>query len=524
MREHLSSILLGFSIGCWLVACNSGASAPDDAGSTLSGGSPASTPDSAATDALVGPVTYQVSGVAQKGPFANGATVTVAECDDSLAPTGRTFATSIVDNTGSFALPNVQLVGKYMSLGADGFYFDEVANQLSVSRIALSALADATNRKTVNVNLLTHLEKPRITYLIGQGLSFAQAKLQAQREVLGIFGFTLSDAAPSESLDISRGTDDDAVLLAVSAILQGRRTPAELTELLSNIATDLRTDGTLNSRSLGSALMNEAYVLNLAAVRDHLEKRYSLMGITATIGNFEKYVKAFVSSGKYSLTDTIAYPDSGTHGANILSPTITSYGIGQEMSLLATLPRGTSLKIRFFGQGEALWGYWLGRTSCWTVTTYDSVLQQQEFTAAGGDAAQSCDLDLSTMAMANPLMGADARPGDPCIKIEYYENFELFGVGTPTKTRTICQSGVSSQNDGGVAKPVDLDAGAVPDALVPEVSKDPSIGGAADNPCLGGQSLCSGVCTSVSSDMQNCGACGKACVSPQICSTGACTL
>jgi hypothetical protein len=495
-------------------------------------------------------VTYAVNGVAQKGPFANGTTVTIAECDNSLALTGRTFMTSIVDNTGAFTLPSVQLVGKYMSLTADGFYFDEVANQLSASRIALTALADATDRRTVNVNLLTHLEQPRITYLLGQGIAFASAKLQAQREVLAVFGFAISDAAPSESLDIARGTEDDAILLAVSAILQGRRTPAELTELLSNIATDLRTDGVLNSTASGSMLMNAAVLLNLPAIRGNLVQRYDLMGVTAKLGDFEKYVQAFIASAKYPFTDNISYPATGSYGVNVLDPAVASYGAGDTMSLLATLPRGTSLKVHLSGQGGAMWAYTLGKTSCWTITTFDSSRQTQDYSVTSGTVAQTCDLQLSLLSLfsmsPNPV---DVGSGKPCIQMDYYENPDLWGSATPTRTKLVCQNaGVGGQPDAGaIASPPDAGTPIVDAATEPpratsdaQTSSVPDAGAAGEpgidahqdlassstpdggSGCLEGRLLCGGICTDVTNNLMNCGACGNFCSGGGTCSMGQC--
>jgi hypothetical protein len=398
------------------------------------------------------PTTYTVSGVAQKGPFGNGTNVTIAECDDSLVPTGRTFRTSIVDNSGSFSLPNVQLSGKYVRLMADGFYFDEVANQLSVSRIALNAVADVTNRPTVNVNLLTHLEQPRFEYLLTQGLSFADAKTQAQREVLAIFGFALSSPATSETLDIARGTDDDAVLLAMSVILQGRRTQGQLTELLSNIGTDLRTDGVLDSTESGSVLMNGAVLLNLATVRSNLVGRYATLGVTATIGDFEKYVQAFISSSKYQFTDVIVYPATGDRGLNFLDPARTTYpatnpNLGS-FSFRADLPPGTSLDVVVSTGGGADAGFagWnLGTQSCWEIGS--SAQGRGGFIMRTSANAQSCDLQF--------LAGG-------CVRVDYYENFELVGTATPTRTKVACTEAADngqSYVDGGTDAPAATDGG-----------------------------------------------------------------
>jgi len=53
---------------------------------------------------------------------------------------------------------------------------------------------------------------------------------------------TLDKIPDSELLDITKSGDNNAILLAVSLILQGFRSEAELTELLAAISNDIRTD------------------------------------------------------------------------------------------------------------------------------------------------------------------------------------------------------------------------------------------------------------------------------------------
>jgi hypothetical protein len=95
----------------------------------------------------------------------------------------------------------------------------------------------------------------------------------------------------SETLDISKSGDGNAVLLAISAILQSDRTEAQLTELLSNINTDIRTDGTLDSTTTKATLLSAMEYLKSrrSTIRSNIESRYSNLGISATIPAFESY-------------------------------------------------------------------------------------------------------------------------------------------------------------------------------------------------------------------------------------------
>ena len=249
-----------------------------------------------------------VSGYVQKGPFIQGTVITVWELDSSLVQTGRTFIGTIDDNTGTFnARGNV--VSPYVELSAVGYYFNEVSGSLSTAPLTLQALSDLNDNSSVNVNLMTHLEKKRVEYLIDAGSTFTTAKSQAQAEIMKIFNIENVSLGSSETLNISKSGDGNAVLLAISAILQSDKTEAELTELLSTINTDIRTDGTLDSTTTKATLVTAMEYLKTrhianTSIRTNIESRYSNLGVSATIPAFESYA--------YNLDTTAPTVDNST--------------------------------------------------------------------------------------------------------------------------------------------------------------------------------------------------------------------
>ena len=122
-------------------------------------------------------------------------------------------------------------------------------------------------------------------------MTLAAAKTQAQTEIMKIFNIENVTLGNSETLDISKSGDGNAVLLAISAILQSDKTEAELTELLSTINSDIRTDGTLDSTNTKATLVTAADYLKTrqSTIRTNIESRYSNLGISATIPAFESY-------------------------------------------------------------------------------------------------------------------------------------------------------------------------------------------------------------------------------------------
>jgi len=238
-----------------------------------------------------------LSGVVQKGPFINGTSVDISELDELLNQTGLNYSTKISNNYGAFELEDLTLTSQYIGLKGLGYYYNEVAGEISSSQLDLHALADITNRTTVNINLLTHLETPRVEYLIKQGKSFAEAKVQAQAEVLGIFGLGSQGISASEDLAINSSSEGNAKLLAISVILQGNRTVAEMSELLAHISNDIEEDGILDNIVHKAALYNSVTSTDLNPIAGNLENRFSELGISAEIPEYVQYLDSFRLSG-----------------------------------------------------------------------------------------------------------------------------------------------------------------------------------------------------------------------------------
>ena len=238
----------------------------------------------------------KLSGYIQKGPFINGTSIGIYELNSDLSQTGNVFNTQISNNHGYFEISNIEFSSQYVEFKADGYYFDEVRGKNSRSLFTLYALSDVTDISTINVNVLTHLEKGRIEYLIEHGLDFSQAKDSAQSEILKIFNIEKGDVAASESLDISVDNEDNAILLAISVILQGRRSVADLSELMANIKFDISEDGVIDNQSILANLLNSTQLLDIPSIRENLVNRYDNLGISASIPNFENYISTFLAN------------------------------------------------------------------------------------------------------------------------------------------------------------------------------------------------------------------------------------
>lgn len=390
-------------------------------------------------------------GLAQKGPFVNGTSVSLFELNESLVQTGKVYNTQITANNGIFELTDVALESKFVSFRADGFYFNEVIGKKSDSQITLYAISDITDKESVNINILSNLERSRVEYLISHGKSFSEAKKQAQKDVLKIFNIEKDDDSiqNSEEMDISKTGDSNAILLAISSILQGYRSDSELTELLSNISQDIKEDGILDSEILGSDLVKHAKYLVASRILTNLQNRYTEIGLNPDFPDFEKYIENFLNTTEFESNESIIlYPEEGSHGENLLYWNKTEYFSEQskQFSLSANLPKGVDLKIKITLVSGEPWRQY-GTISNWTLSDYDSNSKSQAFTSI--DSGNKCEIAIDMN-----------QPGN-IYRIDYYEA----GAEEPTHSKTVsftqinhCEGVVCEAldqcHDAGVCNPV----------------------------------------------------------------------
>lgn len=258
---------------------------------------------------------YNLSGKAQKGPFAPGANVTISELDENLSPTGRNFYTTIMDYEGNFQIPNVELASSYVELKVEGIHYNEyIGVTLSMSPITLYCIVDLSQSSHNNVNILTHLEKDRLIKYKHDGYSFSDAKRLAQKEVLKIFNLDNISIQNSENLDISNG-----ILLATSLIIQGSRDGSQLTTILTNIRNDLNDNGILNSTSMQTQLISQARFIYAKSISKNLINYYnSINNTTYVIPPFQNYIDSFIVNSSYLSIANFSFPEISQQGINLL--------------------------------------------------------------------------------------------------------------------------------------------------------------------------------------------------------------
>lgn len=377
---------------------------------------------------------FSFSGKVQKGPFVTGATITVNELNENLGQTGKSFTTSIATDDGSFSLSNLEMESDLALLSGNGFYFNEVLGQLSSSQITLQAIADLTDEETVNINVLTHITKSRIETLVGEGMSFADAKRQAEGEFQDFLGVTEHFNQGFEQMSIVSQGDFNAMLLAFSIILQRPSNniavvptlPAELTWLMTSLSTDFASDGAINDEALVDTLLYNISIQNQRYIRQRIQNYYSGLGQIVEIPDFESYIAMFQAAHQELVAEFI-YPDQaspapeiGPEGAvpNILVKDVTQFDGTHAYVVAAITPLWKSLKVKVTGNVRVD----AGLNNGWLISDY---------TNNGFTIEPQRQNELVSMLV---YLKSDSKDGSATI--EYYEDSD-----TPTFTKQITWTG-----------------------------------------------------------------------------------
>ena len=264
-----------------------------------------------------------ILGIVQNGPFIFGTSVILNEASEMnfyrANGIGHTASTCVQTNDGRYALESVSTNSNYVKISATGFHRNLVTGGTSASPVTFSALTKVANtsedagatapirlRSSVNVNILTQLEIPRIEQLAMNHIDFAEAKTQAEREVFAAFGIDTvqlyaqpyftdgrTDKPVAEDLDMFGNSEYSAALFAISAMVQGDRSEAEMMSLVNNLAEDIKGDGQWNDQNWKIKIADWVVGLDSAWKYNDIRNNVSSWGVAA-IPNFEKYMRGII--------------------------------------------------------------------------------------------------------------------------------------------------------------------------------------------------------------------------------------
>ena len=300
--------------------------------------------DSTAEPRMVG---AHLVGIAEKGPFRYGTSVKLIELDSTqhLADSKRTHKTCILNADGNYSFDSVDFVSPYLRVKASGYFRNELTGGLSSSPVTLEAVVDVTEKDTVNVNILTHMEAPRVLKLVensGNNQPLRMVKAQALREILASFeiqwessssggnsggnngGFpgwnfgqqqqqTLTtDGRFAEDIGLFDGDEYSGALLAISIMMQRKGSGSEMLSYAAGIADRIKGNGNWDDNNAKADLADWLMVLDTsgsyATIRNNIAS-WKMGEVPA----FEKHLKRFWSRAynfgdcDSRLADTVRY-------------------------------------------------------------------------------------------------------------------------------------------------------------------------------------------------------------------------
>lgn len=269
-----------------LAACSLNAGQDDETAEETTSAA-ATEPTSTDPTGAGAPLTLQ--GVAQKGPFVLGASISVSPLTNTGQPTGQQFEVPTNNDIGEFSVEGVPLGP--VALLASGYHYDEIRGGASMAPLSLRALhrvgEDAT---TVNIHVLSHLSEQRARMLIAEQVTVEDALALADGEVvaaleIGKPGFALAGTAAEASV-LGPDNDDNAYLFAVSAVVMQaaymqdpEAADAAVQSLLNQLAADLAGDGTLDDAALKDRLVAAETALAAKPVRAALAAYMAGLGL-----------------------------------------------------------------------------------------------------------------------------------------------------------------------------------------------------------------------------------------------------
>lgn len=259
-----------------------------------------------------------VVGIAEKGPFRFGTSVKVVELDsiNRMADSDRIHETCVVTADGSYGFDAFDVVSPYVRVEAEGYYKNELTGGLSSELIKLRNVTDLTERDSVNVNILTHIDAVVVMKLAEQGgfnTPIRMLKEQSLKKVLYAFGIkiegfnddlfmqgqggmfgpgTSAVSKISDEVNLFDGDEFSAALLAVSVMLQRHGSGQEMLLFADSIAQKVANTGNWDDWTSRAHLADWLMSLDINGDFEKIRKNVASWKL-GDVPDFEKHLRNF---------------------------------------------------------------------------------------------------------------------------------------------------------------------------------------------------------------------------------------
>jgi len=194
-------------------------------------------------------VTSSLNGVAQKGAFLKGATVSLCKLDAKMLCTNDKLEAKVSDDKGSYEFTKLPWSG-LSRVTITGYYFDELLGRTSLSPATITAIVNIKSnlKQKHNTNLLTDMQAKRMKNLVEKGKSLDEASEESKDDIKTLFNVTSDDFTALDIVDFSTGNASVNVeLLRISAAVTNAEDPVGVLEELMKIYNEYGIEAVLNS-------------------------------------------------------------------------------------------------------------------------------------------------------------------------------------------------------------------------------------------------------------------------------------
>lgn len=219
--------------------------------------------DSGVTEPTTTPTTTEktYAGKLEKGAFQKGAEVIAYGWNPTDGFTGESFATVTSDDLGNYTL-NSTKIKDVLYVKSEGYFYNENTGLISDSTLKLYGMVDST-KVPWNINVLTHLIKDRLIFLIESGSSYDDAVNQSISELFTPLNWTPIDPG-------TQSVVNNPELLFLSAAICKGRSVSQISSLLTTLSSDLE-DGTIDISMLDDSFYN----VDVNQVESNMIAKYS---------------------------------------------------------------------------------------------------------------------------------------------------------------------------------------------------------------------------------------------------------
>lgn len=235
-----------------------------------------------------------IQGRVETYPFNDEYKITISDLSPNMALTGRYFN---ADTNGRHYSINsaMEYTSKYAEFEAE--YNSSYYKQRHSTYPKFKCITNIEDKDEVNVNILTHLEYERVKTLCKNGLAFDEAKKQAEKELLAVFGIAQEIPNP-EKISLTDNNDNAKIMLAVySVLLDGNlysytdtANYAKAYKLCTKISTDLGDNGKIDDKDLLSAIKQNKENCHPSKVVEYIKNCYKEQGKEIELPDFTKFV------------------------------------------------------------------------------------------------------------------------------------------------------------------------------------------------------------------------------------------